>query len=654
MRYLIVLLLSVSGAWAQVVTNHITRVGIGGIPECKDSRVFCVGKQTGAEYSVIGGATCSSATSDNAAGSALKAAKDSGLCAITTPCVVRVGPGLYQECFVIDEMTDVAVVGAGIYATIVRPAVTTATDIDGGVCRIGMDVDADNSARSTARIELSDLTCWNDATSSPEAGVQVGEEGGNGSGNAATWTDVSLHNYRSIGVHDSTQWYGSSLTTDTDLPVIWVRDAFLIGGADTLVAKGFTQSYVQNVTAISWSNYCESTDTAELAAQTGTVTDSTSTTTIVISDPGSLTNNFYAGRRLRLNDRAGGGTCPADCTSVDNDRQVTLWDVATATATVNKAWNLTCDPDAECDYTIAAVGMADASPCTDIDWTVIKASDSLIAHGHWKATAYHHGVGTTPAASPSGDLQSITGSSFLVYLNDFGPVGASCASAVQTEIAGMLMSYAGNDRTRESLLLNNTVDVRVNADSFSSACSPDIVGVGNVGAGIVDGVTTFSGTIRVDNTADDDAEIACIASTSSGTASLSVPIAVCDINNTGGGTSSAVSIIQANSDTLTVGSIVSPDAITTSGTITHLPGMLAAITGTVAEDLADPAGACVEGSAITVTGAVLGDSCVAGFSAALPVGVSGSCRVTADDEAKMILCGTGDPASMTYTARVTK
>lgn len=75
--------------------------------------------------------------------------------------------------------------------------------------------------------------------------------------------------------------------------------------------------------------------------------------------------------------------------------------------------------------------------------------------------------------------------------------------------------------------------------------------------------------------------------------------------------------------------------------------------GTVAEDLADPAGACIEGSAVTITSAAFGDGCVLGTSEALPAGVTGTCRVTAANTVRASLCGTGNPAAtITYTLRL--
>lgn len=79
------------------------------------------------------------------------------------------------------------------------------------------------------------------------------------------------------------------------------------------------------------------------------------------------------------------------------------------------------------------------------------------------------------------------------------------------------------------------------------------------------------------------------------------------------------------------------------------------LTGSIAVDFDSDAGTCVDSSAITVTGAKLGDPCIVGSSIAWEANQEFSCYVSAADAVKVRFCPAGtaaDPASATYNVRL--
>src|SRR5262245_18791053 len=151
---------------------------------------------SGAQYTVICGATCNSATSDCVAGSALKAIKDAGTFSESNPYQVLVHPGTYNECIAFNDLTDVTLrlaEGARIVPTVAGP-----TDVQGGVVRI-----ANNTTAKVQRISITGAGyVRNDAFNPPEAAIQIGPESCSGT---TKWDLISVIGGTWIGNHDSIQ-----------------------------------------------------------------------------------------------------------------------------------------------------------------------------------------------------------------------------------------------------------------------------------------------------------------------------------------------------------------------------------------------------------------------------------------------------------------
>lgn len=548
--------------------------GSGWSGQPKQPTVITVGK-TGAQYSVICGATCSSATSQCAPGSALASITDSS---ISKPYVVSIGPGVYDECVSVDPngaglaaLTDISFIGAGSQATKIRPTVTTASDVAGGVFRISNVTTTKNSVR---RIEVANLTIHNDAFGPPEAGFQIGKEGGPGAGNESPWTDVYIHDALIIGNHDGLQWQGTALNTATDVPMLSVWNTTVIGG-DACAEKNWADVYFRNVECVSWTNYCESTDTTHLAARTGTALDGGSTTTFLpAAADANQPTNFWSGRRVVFS--GGGGTCAAGATS---------WILSSTDTTLTFSPAIAFSPDSTCTYDIAAVGNAGAVPgtplgagtvpiCNDIDWSVIRGSvASPTTNTMWKATGFHSSGTNSSVVAPDMAQIHVTDSSFKVYLNDFGPANGACTAGTQRWVSGFMASYSG---LRRAMYLDNVdINVNVNADVASNTCAYPIFGFGVATGsnGFEDMVTANNLRINVVNTADPNVNIAGILVDEAAASPVYVPNAYISLKDAGASNNGTMThLVQANSGVLTVGTITSDTAITTSGTIGYLKG----------------------------------------------------------------------------------
>lgn len=309
------------------VTNPLTRAGIGGIPECKDPRVFCVGKQAGAEHSAIcdmtpgsGGAnSCGDPTDLCTASSALGAlraaeAADPNFCSPANPCFIEVGPGTYNECVHFDAVTDVTMRCDSPSTTRISPTVTAAaTSVTNGTIRFGVTTTTRNS---TARVGVFNCYWDNLASSAPEAAGQLGKDGGPGAGNPSSWTDIELAYNVFGGSHDGEQNFGSQDPNDRDLPRAYIHDNVIFSGADPVTKKGWSRvRYVKNL-IIGDTNACEATDPNVLAAQTGTLqagTLSAITGTMTLASNQIGADDEFRGRKIVLSDAdgGGGGTCGA-------------------------------------------------------------------------------------------------------------------------------------------------------------------------------------------------------------------------------------------------------------------------------------------------------------------------------------------------------
>lgn len=661
---LLLLLAAFSPAAADVTTGSLTRsnlpAAIGGNPDCKDARVFCVGKQASAEYSVIGGRDCTSATAPNAAGSALYAALPLATDP-NNPVIVRVSRGLYQECLAIDPnagSSNVAVTDGLVLElepdVIIRPAVTTAASVEGGVIAVGaVSAATAQNVVKNLRIIAYGATVQNDAFSSPEAALQIERETCTSTSSVLSWL---VEGGRWIGAHDSIQWCldNTSSNSATQIPRGIVRNLTSIGGADNLVHKGNAWVTIQNVIAHTMTNYCETTDTTITDARSGTVASGTSTTVFTIDASESAVNHAFAGRKVTLS----GGTCAAGYTGWIKDSNTSR------ALTVFPAAGFT--PDNTCSYAIAAVPNATEAPCRDIDWTVIRAQ-AAIEFGYWKTTCIHRGSQAPTTQAADLDRLEVQGLTCTIDVNDFGAEvdSSTCTNTGTTQqFIACWLDYAQR-RYQNASATDLDCTINLNVDLPDLNCTNPVGCVVAAEAAIAEGTLSVNGMrCTVNNAGDDDENMAAIVERAGNVHTMRVDGASLDINNTVGSyVGTSTTIIQTGTGTIQVGNITSPDTISVTADaadISLLPGASMANSGTL--DFGSITSDCVEvvngggAATITVLGAAAGDSCSVGVpTAAAVLKSSWTCRVTAANTVTVKHCcnnGTCDPASGTYTATV--
>jgi hypothetical protein len=544
-----------------------------------------VGKQTGAEYDTICGMTAGQ-NSANACGdtdtgvagigmgsctstSAVYAAINSGLCSAANPCVVYVGPGVYNECVHIDNVTGLTLRGAGIDQTIIRPTVTAATDVENGVVRIGA---LTTTRASTSNILLTDFTAQNDAFSAPEPAIEVGKDAGPGNGNPASWQDVIIDHVKAIGNHDGIQWFGSMLTTDKALPRIRLRNSVVIGG-DAVAAKGYTIASVQNVDVTSDTAYCVSTDTAHLVQSSGTVAAGTSGTSFTLpateTSPAaapSAVNDFYTGRKITVD-----GT----------DAWITDYVGSTRVVTVTP--NLGFTPTGASTYVITAMKHRDGTDyangdtadttCTDNPWNIIRGS-GLTIQAYWKNSCFHFGIGNSTTPVPDAATLDINGFICNLYIRDFGPQAGTSGCNGQQHMTQLL---AYSSAWQDASVTGWVGTSYINTDTIdTNACDYTIAGVA------LTGDSTFEGALRVSNSlfrivdrAEPDEAIACIVSKGSQTAALHVSNTTCQITNSSGGSNTVNYLFRDDAKTSTLTKCnIAGDTSSPSGTYTASIGTI--------------------------------------------------------------------------------
>jgi hypothetical protein len=510
------------------------------------------------EFTTICGATCSSATSDCVAGSAIQAIKDAADFSPTNPYAVVVRPGLYDECVAVNDVTDVSLVieeGARIV-----PTVADFDDVSGGVIRI-----ANNTTAEVERIAIvSDGYVRNDAFSSPESALTVGVEACTG---AAPWNDVLVVGGTWVGNHDGIHVCGSNVDSDTatDVPRITIRDLEVFTGADTIVKKVSSVMKISNVRGLSMTNYCETATADVTDLESGTV-DATgaSTTTFTLDGDANTTEHAYVGRHGRLT----GGTCAAGLDFWVRDY--------TAAKLVTTTGSLGLTPDATCSYSIDAVVNASEAPCNEIDWTVVRGTVTTTPHGYWKNTGLHFGYivsGSNPA--PDLDLTEVHDTTFRVEVNDFGPADGSsaCTPASQQHISGILAYVSGAANHFQRAVFDNVhVDVENNTVMRSSTAQSDnlcpypLTGL-SIPSTVFEDEVVFTGDITVRNTADPGAEDYGVVLLSAST--LRLPEAHIVVENSVGGYAGSTAHLVQTAGTLSVGRISSDVEVTSSGTIAY-------------------------------------------------------------------------------------
>ena len=614
-RILIALLALACGGAVWANGASIGPPGLSGIGP--PAQVVTVAK-SGGQFTTICGATCGTATAVCAAGSALASFSDSS---ITKPYIVKIGPGIYDECVAIDNRTDIALIGSGVYATIIRPSVTSASDVLGGVIRIA---NATGTTASTARIEIADLTVWDDAYTTPSnPAIFVGARDPNTASDAA-WMDVDIHDVRAIGNSEAVRFFGSRLTTDTNSPRGSVRNSQLIAGAMGINLAGAIKFTGQDLDILARTNWCETATTTFLSSQTGVVVSGGVSFFAIDAADDFGANDGYVGRKVVLTDTDGGGAGVCGATNALDGDQYWIIDYTTADDTI------TVTPDTDeavttgCTYTIAAVANFSNAPCTDKDWTVIRAGDP-------------NGIYTGPAgivikagasqmtAMPDDNYINIKNARVKIEANDFGPgQGGNCAfNNGVGQSAGFIQC---NSSTQDVALEDVDVVMDINVDLDDAANLTPDVACYNIATETEGLAVAKNVRCTINNTGDADTTTSAFVSGLSTTV-LRVLGAFVDINNTGGGVGATKTDLLNTAGTLAVGNIVSDATVATSGTITFLNGgTYDAITGTATIDygaLAVSTCADVDAAAaaatITTTGAATGDVVTLGVPAAAAV-----------------------------------
>ena len=674
-RLLIVLLILMPGiVAAQTVTNPLTKANLGKYArtDCRDPRVFCVGKETGAEYSTICGMTpgtggansCGDATdlcTSTSALGVLRAAEvtDPNFCSPATPCLITVGPGRYNECVHFDNVTDISFIGAGQDATIIRPTVTTENSVANGTVRFGVLTTARNS---TARIEVSGFTIQNDAWGSPESAVQINKKAGPSASSASQ--DIYIHDNTIIGNHDGAQVYGSKNTTDEDPPRVTFARNRIVGG-DALAFKGIGVFLAVDNDLLSQPNYCSTAPAAKQIAFGPTAVQagagSTSTFRLDAADIAVFTSDQdLVGRKVTF---GGGGACGADT----NERWVYNSIASTGIVSFYPVASATLD-DADCTYEIAAVthssGVAYAatgnwslndSPCTDVNWRAMR--NETFSGTFWKNTCIH--ISSNVVAGGE-DSITLTDNRCTINMNDFGPDPNGVSACNGQSHVAPLLAYGSSHKT---LTVNGfTATSNINVDMpDSNACVNPLAGISFTGDVKYTGpVSITHANITINNRGDPDEEVVCLNAKSTGTAfTVNADGIYCDINNTVGSyVGASYTAYQANNTLLNIGSLTSPDVITTSGTI----GLLSGATGFYSATI-DPnsitAPLCQNlPTTITAPTAAVGDSVTpAPDPNQMVAGVQYGCWVSAADTVTCQQCcivGTCDAPSATFGVSVRK
>jgi len=427
---------------------------------------------------VICGATCSSATSACAAGSAVAIAAQTA--SITNPITIKARPGVYNECVVI-EMTDLSLVldpGA-----IVKPTVAAVLDVTGGVLRIGPN----NDGVTPTRIKIQGGTYHNNAFSGPESGCQIGAEGGTRAVGEITFDGVTC-----IGLHDGLQAAPLSSVTSQ----LTFRNVLSISGHDSCAFKnGDPDSTViaNGLTCLSWSNYCAPASGVNFTS-CGTGNDTTHM--CITSGPAA---DSLRGIELTL------GTCAA---------------AGAYTVTANTTSLLTFTPaagvatDATCTINLTTVNDED-SLCTD-DWITLNSP--------WKSAALHF----ANTANGSYTFANFTGRTII----NSGLGGAAATGATASVISSISNSGA-------VVIDGLTGELQINIDSFNDDTPADsVIPVGGI---IITSepvnLSISNGFIKVRNTADPDMNIGGVKMglVGGGTGALKLSRIVFDVDSTVGG-----------------------------------------------------------------------------------------------------------------------
>ncbi len=527
---------------------------------------------TGKAPNRICNATCSSASSDCIAGTALASFTDSSE---TKPYLIDVMTGAYPECVVVNNRTDIAFLFRP--GALLRPPVATALDIDGGAFRVAPIT---TTANTTVRISVIGGEFWDDAWPPISGNTPGSEEGavtlGQATLAAATqgWNDVYFSDTKMRGNHTGLSIYGTRSASSKNIPRLMITDADIVGGAIGVKhARHMTITEIDDSLIRAQSNYCDSRSAADQSEFTGAVVAGTaSTVTLQGSAPG--TNNVLNGRTIVLS----GASCPSNGTSSG-----TSYDGAGKVLT-SSGFGFGVAPDANCTYTIAAVAntagtgatarQTSAYPaCTSVGWAQIRGTGV----GSSGAPVAGVIIGPTPAAG--GDLVAqrftMRGSKVIVDANDYADSGDAVCSDFTTSghngegVLGIgITAFNAGELIHDVIFEDVETLVNINVDTkgtFNTGVGGCLVAAGLVipdNAKVL-GKVGYSGKITVRNYGDGDLGVACVRAAANQVGTLSLGQMVCDIDKPT--TTNCTGACGAQASTSTTLKVDATDPVATDG-----------------------------------------------------------------------------------------
>lgn len=664
----------------------------GAVLDCADPRVFCVGKETGAEYSTIcgkmpefpstpAGFSCGHVEDPCVAGSALAAMASASECN-AGPCVLSIGEGEWLDCPHVYGVGGIYIKGAGQAVTTIRNPITLAQGIAGGYATDSctMVVSFDNEADPNFivdGIEISDLTIEDDFWRDTEPALCIGPNHGVYAGAAAEWDRAHIHDTTLIGNSSGLTIHGNRQEDAGTKPrSIIVENNTIIGGAHALVVGEGVSGTIKGNRLISKSSYCDDPNIQHRQVIGWTTTSAGTSTTVVVpatvddiglgSYPTSTDDDKYLGRRIVLDDA---GTCPAACVSgLNGTRWVTLYDADTFTMTVNSAWGGGCVPSAGCYVFMDPVGGASTPECTRTDWSMWRN----LVPGAFLAGYGGQGCIEFVGSTIDYDLAAldIVGNTCDIAMNDFGPSGAAGCDDIAAMVSGAHSSiYGGNGSWPNRVTLEDFhVTVGINAGiRDDNLCANPVAGISVTGQGGLHKDMKFTGSVVVNNPGDSTAPMYAVVvnGTGGGPGAVNIPHAFLDVNNTAPGYSGATAhVLKGASGTdLKLGPWTSDTTRTVSGSPSLLSG--ATMSGAATINFGSITSTCVEVNAsaanadITVAGAAAGDPChvSAATGAYTPATSSYTCRVVSANTVRVRHCcnnATCDPGNAAFKAVVVK
>jgi hypothetical protein len=535
--------------------------------------------KSGARFSIICGATCTSTTSPCATGSAFAAFTDSS---ITKPYLVPVYAGVYNECVVIDNRTDISLDLA--QGAIIRPTVVSALDVDGGSVRIAPIT---TTVNTTTRISVTGGEIWDDAYGVvsgsgyggiEEAALTLGT--GTATPNTQGWNDVYVGRTKIVGNAQGVSIYGTRPSSNKNLPRLLIRDSEIVGGLTGIKhARLMTITNIEDSKILAMSNYCDNRSAADLSEFTGAVVAGT-LSTITLQNTAPATNNVLAGRGIVLS----GASCPTVAYRDGAVNASSSYDGTTKILTAVNTFGTA--PDANCTYTISAVANSAGTgatsrqnsqypSCTSVGWAQIRAAGGVSS----RITGLV-GVAIGPSTSAGGDFAgqqfTMRDSDIIVEANDYlNAQDASCSDFTTLGHAGDgifgigILAFNAGELIHDATFDNVNVVVNLNTDhqgtwsSGNPAC-PVAAGLLVSHNAKILGKVSFSGSIKMRDFADPDTGVACVRAQAMQAGSVEVSSMNCDIDRpttttcSGGG-------CGAQASTSTTLKLDATDAVATDG-----------------------------------------------------------------------------------------